>query len=127
MKVAGDEMLAADYDKVPDFAPSPAQLVAYAGDYYSDELAVVYRIRMVDGKLRLIEIADHQGIPRTGLGSIDALRPITAGEFEIANQGLILYFQNGGTGKSGSFRLGAGATRGIVFSRIPELAAPLHF
>jgi hypothetical protein len=127
MKVAGDEMLAADYDKVPDFAPSPAQLVAYAGDYYSDELAVVYRIRMVDGKLRLIGIADHQGIPRTGLGSIDPLRPITAGEFEIANQGLILYFQNGGTGKSGSFRLGAGATRGIVFSRIPELAAPLHF
>lgn len=127
MKISGDEMLAADYEKVADFAPSPEQLAAYSGDYYSEELAVVYRIRLANGKLRLVEIADQEGIPRTGLGPADALRPITTDEFEIANQGLILDFQKKDERNVAGFALGAGATHGITFSRIRPLSAPLDF
>lgn len=122
MKISGDEMLAADYDKVHDFAPSAEELAPYAGDYSSDELAVVYRIRVVDGKLRLVQITDIEGIPRTGIGPSDPLRPITADEFEIANQGLVLDFQNN-DGNVAGFTLGAGGTRGIVFSRMLEVSA----
>ncbi len=126
MRVSGDEMLAADYEKVREFAPSPEQLATYAGDYLSDELAVVYRLRLLGGKLRLAQIADTQGIPRTGMASLDPLRPTIDDEFEITNQGMILHFEKGRQGSTG-FKLGAGGTRGITFSRIPQLSSPLHF
>jgi hypothetical protein len=126
MKVSGDEMVAADYNKVPAFAPSPDQLAAYTGDYYSEELAVVYRIRLLDGKLRLVQISDREGIPRTGMGPSDPLRPTTTDEFEMPNQGIILDFQKS-NGSTPQFTLSAGSTRGIRFSRFPQLPAPVRF
>src|SRR5947209_19116483 len=119
-------MLAADYEKGREFAPSPDQLAAYAGDYHSNELAVVYRLRVLDGQLRLAQIADTQGIPRTGMASLDPLRATIEDEFEITNQGMILHFEKGRQGSTG-FELGAGGTRLITFSRIPQLSTPLHF
>ena len=119
MKVTGDQMPAADYEKIREFAPSGDELAAYAGDYRSDELAVVDRLRVVEGKLRLVEIADAQRIPRTGMSSVDPFRPTTTDEFEISNQGILIHFLKDRKARVTGFELGAGGPTNIAFSRIP--------
>jgi len=118
MKVAGDRMRATDWPKIREAQPSADELAAYAGDYRSDELAVVYSLRIVEGKLRLVKIADRDGIPRTGMSSIDAFRPTTTDEFEIGSQGIIVHFLRDRKARVAGFELGAGGTPNIAFSRI---------
>ncbi len=125
MKVSGDKMLAADYDKIREFTPSAGQLAAYAGDYKSEELAVVYRLRVVKGKLTLAEISDVAGMPRTGMSPPQDLEPTITDEFAISAQGSTVHFSRNGNAPAMGFELGAGRTRGISFSRIPNLPNPL--
>jgi hypothetical protein len=41
------------YQAVAQFSPSPAQLVDYAGNYYSEELDVTHSVSVKDGKLKI--------------------------------------------------------------------------
>src|SRR5258708_201204 len=42
----------------------PEQLKYYSGDYWSEELAVAYRVGMADERLKVLSIADASGSPR---------------------------------------------------------------
>ena len=118
MNVTGDEFVAGAYPKVKEFAPTPAELAAYEGDYHSDELAVIYRLRIAEGKLKLVGISERSGIPRTGMPMPNVLRPTVADEFEIPDQGITIDFgKNPKSGVTG-FILDADGTRGIRFAKV---------
>ena len=121
MKLSGDEMIAATYHPVTEFVPSADELATYTGDFKSDELGVLYRLRIIDGKLKLVGISDSLGIPRTGLPMPNTLRPTVTDEFEISDQGSTIQFSKDETGGITRFNLNAGGTRGIEFLRAPEL------
>ncbi len=121
MKLSGDEMIAATYQPVTEFVPSAGELAAYTGDFKSDELGVLYRLRIIDGKLKLVGISDSLGIPRTGLPMPNTLRPTVTDEFEISDQGSTIQFSKDEKGGITRFNLNAGGTRGIEFFRAPEL------
>lgn len=116
MKVTGDEELAASYDRVTDFLPSADELQAYAGDYLSDELGVIYNLRVVDGNLKLTGATDTLGIPRTGITPV-ALRPTIQDEFELIGAGVTVDFARNAEKAVSGFSLDAGRTRGIEFVR----------
>ncbi len=118
MKISGDEEIAATYQTVTEFRPSADELAAYAGDFQSDELGIVYHFAVVDGKLSLVAISDVAGILRTGVPTPAALRPTITDEFEISNLGATVDFGRGAKRDIIRFNLDAGGTRGIEFLRI---------
>src|SRR5262245_40406839 len=97
------------YDKVarlPD-APvlTPAELGAYAGKYWSDELEVSYTLEVTSGKLFM---------RRPGSGQIE-LRAIAPEQF-ATNVGK-LTFRRGADGKVAGFKLGTSRSEGTQFVR----------
>ena len=84
---------------------APAELGAYAGKYWSDELQVNYTIEVTSGKLYL---------RRPGSSQIE-LKAI-APEMFAANVGK-LSFRRGADGKVAGFKLGTSRSEGIEFVR----------
>jgi CubicO group peptidase (beta-lactamase class C family) len=93
--------------------PDPASLASYAGDYASEELGVIYRLSVIDGKLSLAAILDAGGFPRNAVPA--ELRPTVKGQFSVG--GLNIAFDRATDGAVRSFRADAGRTKGIVFKR----------
>lgn len=122
MKISGDEMIEGTYQKVTEFAPSPHELPAYAGDFKASELGAVYRLRAAKEKLQLFGIAEASGIPRTGMPTPLTLSPTITDEFEISNLGITIHFSRDAGGNIGGFSLDAGRSSGIQFVRTTELA-----
>jgi CubicO group peptidase (beta-lactamase class C family) len=122
MEVSGDPAFAAVYKRVTQFAPGAAQLRSYAGDYRSDELGIVYRLRVAHGRLVLADITDDLGIPRTGLPLPSTLEPTIADEFEDAGEGVMLDFLRDRRHRVAGFELRTGRARGIDFSRTTQMA-----
>jgi hypothetical protein len=94
------------------------QLRDYLGDYFSDELRVVYRLEASEGKLK-----PRIGQPSGAFGSFgnspqQYLRAIGADEFELGNRGITVHFRRNAEHLVTSFTLDAGRTRGLVFERI---------
>jgi CubicO group peptidase (beta-lactamase class C family) len=119
MKISGDEMIDATYEAVAEFVPTADELAAYAGDFSSDELGVLYHLQVVGGKLKLTGISDSLGIPRTGIPMPNTLRPTIMDEFEISDQASTFHFLNDAKGRITGFNLNADGTRGIQFLRSP--------
>jgi CubicO group peptidase (beta-lactamase class C family) len=94
------------------------QLRDYLGDYFSDELRIVYRLEASDGKLKP-RIGQPSGA-FSGLGSSrqDYLRGTGMDEFELGNMGITVHFRRNAEHLVTSFLLDAGRTRGLVFERI---------
>ena len=113
----------AEDDKKPaNIALTSAELAMYAGDFESDELGVVYRLRLVDGKLNLVEIAEPSGMPRTGMSTPELLRPTGAEEFEISDsETMVRFLKDANNGVIG-FSLGSRRHGGIEFRRTTEMA-----
>jgi CubicO group peptidase (beta-lactamase class C family) len=82
-----------------------AELAAYAGDYYSDEVDATYHVAVVDGALVLS--AHH-------IAAVQ-LTPTAADTFR-APGGLTLHFQRTGAAVS-AFAVEAGRVRNILFAR----------
>lgn len=118
VKITGDEEISGNFQKVAEFKPSAAELADFAGDYYSDELAVVYHLRVKDGKLSLVGISERSGIPRTGLPLPMTLRPSIQDEFELTDLGVRADFQKNTTGQIVGFDLNEGRSNGISFQRM---------
>jgi hypothetical protein len=91
--------------RLPD-APvlSPAELGAYAGKYWSDELQVSYTLEVTGGKLYM---------RRPGSGQIE-LKPF-APEMFSANVGKLSFRRT--DGKVSGFKLGTSRSEGIEFVR----------
>lgn len=117
IRITGEEEIAAVYEAIPDYAPSAAELAAYAGEFASDELGVTFRLAMVDGKLKLIAMEDVAGFKRTGGIPLNELRPVLPDEFEITGTPVTLRFQHGANHAVTGFALDAGRTRGMMFAR----------
>ncbi|MEO8726910.1 MAG: serine hydrolase domain-containing protein [Acidobacteriaceae bacterium] len=118
LKISGDEQINATYQAVKEFQPSARELATYTGDFQSDELGVIYRLKVVDGNLTLVALADASGLPRTGLRVPTVLRPTIAHEFEVAILGSTVDFLKDAQGAVTGFNLDSGRTQGIQFTRI---------
>lgn len=118
MNVTGDEAIAAVYRGVTEFSPSAGELSSFAGDFKSDELGVIYRLRLVNSKLNLVGISEPSGIPRTGVPEPSPLRPTITDEFELTSLGVNLHFLRNAGREITGFDLGAGRSQGIHFVRI---------
>jgi CubicO group peptidase (beta-lactamase class C family) len=117
MRIASGKAAAAEYEAVADYAPSAAELNAHAGDYASDELAVSFRLGMVEDKLKLVAILDPAGLKRSGGVPLNELRPALVDEFELSGTAVTLHFARNVEHAITGFRLDAGRARGMIFTR----------
>ena len=92
-------------------------LKAYSGEYWSEELGVVYRLGVMDGRIKVLSVADASGSPRVNSFSADALRSVGSDEFEAGKSGVTFHFQRDAKQTASAFTLDAGRTKGIAFQR----------
>jgi CubicO group peptidase (beta-lactamase class C family) len=95
---------------------TPQQLQKYAGDYWSEELGVTYRLAVAEGRIKVVAVRDGSGSPRANNFSAEALRSTGTDELEVGKTGVTLHFGHAGERASG-FTLDAGRTKGISFQR----------
>jgi CubicO group peptidase (beta-lactamase class C family) len=109
--------------KKKDFAKlTEEQMQAYAGDYWSEELGVTYRLGVTDGKLRVLKVRDASGFPRLNDSLKEGLRAAGMDEFETAGARATFHFQRDQRGGVKRFILDAGRTTGMIFARRDDLA-----
>src|SRR5713226_8027182 len=92
------------------------QLQSYAGDYWSEELGVAYRLAVADGRIKVVAMRDGSGSPRVNNFPAELLRSTGTDEFEVGKSGVTLHFNRASPSASG-FTLDAGRTKGISFLR----------
>ncbi|HMI51763.1 MAG TPA: serine hydrolase domain-containing protein [Candidatus Saccharimonadales bacterium] len=117
-KPAGKRETETEPKHKPEIAPAEEQLKAYAGEYFSEELAAVYRLEMKDGKLRLTVQAGPGHFVRLTSDAKDYLRPTAPDELELAESGVTIHFKRNAGGDPAGFTLDAGRTKGVVFDRV---------
>jgi CubicO group peptidase (beta-lactamase class C family) len=106
-----------DQPKAKPEVPVPAdELKKLAGDYWSDELGVSYRLQFVNGKLMLGNIVAG-GIPRSSDFDGKAFVPVGKDLFQLTGSGVEIRFQFDAAGHPISFTLDAGRTKGMIFKR----------
>ncbi len=98
------------------------QLRAYAGDYWSEELGVTYRLGTGNGKIRIIAVLDRSGSPRANNFSHNELQPAGADTFSLGSEFVAMSFQRDAQGAATGFTVNAGRTTGMVFRREPAPA-----
>jgi len=95
---------------------SADQLKNYSGEYWSEELGVIYRLGVTDGRIKILSVVDASGSPRVNNFS-DALRGVGSDEFEAGKSGVTLHFQRDAKQTASAFTLDAGRTKAIIFQR----------
>lgn len=93
------------------------QLKPYAGDYWSAELGVSYRLGFVDQGLKVAAVLDASGTERTSLPFRRSFSPTAPEEFTMEKSRISLSFQRDANHTVNGFLLDAGRTRGLIFSR----------
>lgn len=93
------------FEKLALVTPTPAELAAYAGAYFSEELQTTYRLAVENGALT---------VHRRG-GEPTALRPLVRDEFSA---GPTLRFVRDASGAVTGFLLDAGRVRNLRFVRM---------
>ncbi|OGD28742.1 MAG: hypothetical protein A2V57_08010 [Candidatus Aminicenantes bacterium RBG_19FT_COMBO_65_30] len=93
------------WEAMPPFAPKPADLEAYVGTYYSDEIDTAYTIYVEGGKLK-VRFRPAQRFEIT---------PVYAEAFEA--EGNLLRFTRDGSGRVDGFLVYAGRVRHLRFVR----------
>ncbi|HEX4542361.1 MAG TPA: serine hydrolase domain-containing protein [Candidatus Acidoferrum sp.] len=95
-----------------------AQLSVYAGDYWSAELGVAYRLAVSDGGLKMVALVDGAGTLRANNLSFRQLFSATASDdFSMEKSLIAIHFQRDSNQLVKGFTLDAGRTRGVAFSR----------
>lgn len=107
----------ADEKERKEVSVAEEQLKIYAGDYWSDELGVTYRLGLVAGKIKLISVVDASGAPRVNNLTADAWRATGTDEFQVGKSGVMLHFHRSPQGGANGFTLDAGRTKGLAFVR----------
>ena len=91
--------------RLPDYAPSERDLAAYEGEYFSEELQVLYRMSLNDGQLAVRVRAEDKG-------ALDPFQP------DVMLSGLGTFrFERDSRGAVSGFRLDAGRVRDVAFSK----------
>ena len=93
------------------------QLQAYTGDYWSDELGVTYRLGVADGKLKVVGMLDGGGFMHTSTLPADGFRATGQDEFSLGQTGIAIHFERDSNQTVSGFKLDAGRTLGMVFTR----------
>jgi CubicO group peptidase (beta-lactamase class C family) len=93
------------------------QLKAYAGDYWSGELGVIYRLAIADGKLKIVGILDGGGSMHASTLPPDGFGATGQDEFRLGKMGITIHFERDATRAVSGFKLDAGRTRGMTFTR----------
>ena len=103
LTIAPETGAAVTFDRVETFAPTTAQLEAFAGVYRSDEIEATYRIVVKDGGLRLERLKSNPSV----------LEPLVTDTF--SGQPGVIRFTRDTTGAVTGFVLEAGRVRGMKF------------
>src|ERR1700730_13735753 len=69
------------------------QLRDYAGDYFSDELRVTYRLEVSESKLKLTTGQPSGAFSAPGNNPRDYLRATGTDEFELGDTGITVHFR----------------------------------
>lgn len=101
---------------------SPEKLQPYAGDYWSEELGVSYRMAIAGAQLKLEAILDAGGLPRQNNLSTQGFLPTGPDEFEVSGTPGVLHFKRNDRGSVNGFRLDFGRSEGLDFARVEKTA-----
>jgi hypothetical protein len=93
-------------DRVPKFAPTAADLDAFAGTYYSEELDVRYTVARKDSVL---------SVTLRRRGKLD-MRPSFPDAFSVPGLGTVRFIRE--KGKVTSFRVTQGRVRNVLFKKV---------
>ena len=99
-KNAGEEETERDKKEI---SVAAEELQSYAGDYWSQELGVTYRLNVVDGRIKVVAVLDGSAAPRVNNFTKDALKPTGTGEFQVGKSGVTLRFQRNAPGGGAVF------------------------
>jgi CubicO group peptidase (beta-lactamase class C family) len=113
-KEAGRERETAEKKEIPMTAE---QLRAYAGDYWSEELGVTYRLGVVEGKLKVVSLLDGSGFKHAVTLPNNSFGATARDEFELGKTPVLIRFQRDSHEAISGFELDAGRTRGMIFTR----------
>ena len=97
--------------------PTPDQLQGYAGNYWSEELGVTYRLGLSGGNIQVAAVLDRSGLPRANNFSAKELRPAGGDRFTMGSESITVVFQRDAQGAATGFTVDAGRTTGMVFKR----------
>jgi CubicO group peptidase (beta-lactamase class C family) len=114
------EELPARFEAVDDVKVSPAELSAYAGDYWSDELHAIYRLAINKEKLRLTDLIGADGFSHANIIPFTQLLPIRRDEFELNGANLVFRFARGKKNEVTGFVLNGFGERGMLFALMPD-------
>jgi CubicO group peptidase (beta-lactamase class C family) len=92
-------------DRVPKFSPTAAELDAFTGSWYSEELDVRYTITRKDSTL---------SVNLRRRGKLD-MRPIFTDAFSVGGLGTVRFIRE--KGKISSFRVTQGRVRNVLFKK----------
>ena len=95
------------FESVELVSPTGDELAGYVGDYYSEELAVTYKVALENGKLYVRHENKYRELPTV------ALEPTLRDTFFI--QGITLNFKRDGQKQVQAFTLDAGRVKNIRF------------
>jgi hypothetical protein len=93
------------------------QLRRYAGDYWSSELGVTYRMGIVDGKLKVVEKLDGGGFMHTTTLPPNGFAATGPDEFSLSKMGITIRFERDSNQAISGFKLDEEGTRGMIFTR----------
>lgn len=104
-------------EKKDSISLTPAQLQLYAGDYWSEDLGVTYRMAINDSQLNLQAVLDAAGLPRLNNLSTQGFRATGSDEFEVSGTPGMLHFKRDDKSALKGFRLDFGRSEGLDFVR----------
>src|SRR5580704_14408106 len=93
------------------------QLQIYTGDYWSGELGVTYRLAITDGRLKVAGMLDGGGAMHTSTLPPEGFGATGQDEFSLGKMGITIHFERDSTQAVRGFKLDAGRTLGMVFTR----------
>lgn len=107
----------ATFEAAEEVKPTVAELAAYAGEYWSDELHVTYRLALKNGALWLKDLIGGDGLGHAGIIPFNELRPVVRDEFDLTGAPLVFRFTRNNGNVTG-FVLNGFRERGMVFTRV---------
>jgi beta-lactamase family protein len=104
-------------DAVDEPRLTPALLAGLAGDYFSPELRVTYRLAMKNQGLWMLALMGCDGVVHNGEIPLNRLRPSVTDEFTLDGAPITITFTRDQGANVIGFTLGGALARGIVFVR----------